>query len=552
MKSSLHLRKCISLITVIVLVLSLAGDVFAVQKNEDAVDREQVVRVGYIDYAGFIEEDTDGSYSGYGVEYLEEIAKYTNFKYEYIYGTWSECMAMLENHEIDLLCTAKRTEEREEKFDFSRYAIGVEQAVLYTLPENSDLYYEDFEALDGSNIAFLNGSLNIQFFADYAKRNDFEFNKIEYSTDKEMVAALNSGKVDAIATEHMSIHNNLKLIGRYGSEPYYLMTYKNNSIMNEINYALSEIFSKDAKFSSELYDKYYGQTNIQRIPIFTRQEMEYIKEAPVFRVAVNSSLKPIAYNDEKTGKLTGINPAILDRISEISGLKFQYVELAGVSSKYTYDYFRDNKISLISGIEVNKFNENIDGLVLTNKYFTSQKTLVGRQGEFISSDDNLTIAIVGGSGTLPYVLNETFPNFKIQKYTTVEECLEAVKKKDADVLMYNQYIIEQYLGRPQYQELRLVPGIHIEESFAISPVIYSDRDGIANPLLSDPRLISILNKSIDTLTQKEMEEIVIEHTIGQAKNFSLGDMLYKYRGPFTALLGMILICIGLFMFITIN
>ena len=34
-----------------------------------------VIRVGYIDYAGFIEEDGAGKYTGYGVELLERISR---------------------------------------------------------------------------------------------------------------------------------------------------------------------------------------------------------------------------------------------------------------------------------------------------------------------------------------------------------------------------------------------------------------------------------------------------------------------------------------------
>ncbi|MDD3193883.1 MAG: hypothetical protein PHE47_08600 [Oscillospiraceae bacterium] len=40
------------------------------------------LRVGYIDYQGFIGQAEDGSYTGYAVEYLDKISEYTGFRYE--------------------------------------------------------------------------------------------------------------------------------------------------------------------------------------------------------------------------------------------------------------------------------------------------------------------------------------------------------------------------------------------------------------------------------------------------------------------------------------
>ena len=63
-------------------------------------DSQKIVKVGYIGYKGFIEEDGSGNYSGYAVEYLNEIAKYTGWKYEYVYGTWEEQLDALKKEKL--------------------------------------------------------------------------------------------------------------------------------------------------------------------------------------------------------------------------------------------------------------------------------------------------------------------------------------------------------------------------------------------------------------------------------------------------------------------
>ena len=36
-------------------------------------EKRHVIKVGYIDYDGFITEEKDGTYTGYGVEYLRKL-----------------------------------------------------------------------------------------------------------------------------------------------------------------------------------------------------------------------------------------------------------------------------------------------------------------------------------------------------------------------------------------------------------------------------------------------------------------------------------------------
>lgn len=48
---------------------------------------EQVIRVGVFDYEAFYGTDAKGNPYGYGYDYLDELAKYGNFTYEYVYGS---------------------------------------------------------------------------------------------------------------------------------------------------------------------------------------------------------------------------------------------------------------------------------------------------------------------------------------------------------------------------------------------------------------------------------------------------------------------------------
>ena len=97
------------------------------------IDSQETIRIGYIDYGGFIDLDENGEYTGYGVELLDKIAEYTGWKYEYVYDTWDNVLNKLESGEIDMICQAQKTPEREERFLLR--STGREQKPVFFMQE---------------------------------------------------------------------------------------------------------------------------------------------------------------------------------------------------------------------------------------------------------------------------------------------------------------------------------------------------------------------------------------------------------------------------------
>lgn len=230
------MKSSLSILLVVVIVFLLSPEVFAQPKEE-----KRVVKVGVLDFKGFSGKNKDGKYEGYGIEYLNKIKKYnSNWTYKYVEGNWEDLMKMLRNQEIDLVCTAKYSEDRDGPYnsatgkggyDYSEQSIGQVQGTLYTLKDNQ-LYYNDYERLMATKIGFLKKSLNIDMFekfiqtyydANYKildKENDSKYIKF-YENENALTKALKSGEIDALATEHMAYHDDLRLIAKYGSEPFF-------------------------------------------------------------------------------------------------------------------------------------------------------------------------------------------------------------------------------------------------------------------------------------------------------------------------------------------
>jgi len=106
---------------------------FAAEKDTN----RETIRVGFFAMDGYHMMDEEGNRSGYGYDFLRLMARYIDVDYEYVgYDkSWGEMQEMLENGEIDLLTSARKTPEREAKFDFSR-SIGSNECMMTVRNDN--------------------------------------------------------------------------------------------------------------------------------------------------------------------------------------------------------------------------------------------------------------------------------------------------------------------------------------------------------------------------------------------------------------------------------
>lgn len=488
------------------------------------------LRVGYMDYHGFIDRESDGSYTGYGVEYLNEISKYTGFQYKYVFGEWTALLDMLEHKEIDLICSAQRTPERAGIFDFSDYPIGYTQGLLYTREGNNALIFEDFAAFDGITIGALQGSVMSGIFSGYAAQKGFTYNLKEYHTESALLDALNAGEIDAMCSEHLANHTELSLLANFGADAYYIISYKNSPYTAGINFALQEI-KTDVDFEAELYHRFYDSSTAASTVPFTPAESNYIASAGTVTVGLMSNRSPLSYIG-KNGEAAGMLPELLDLISEKSGLHFEYrfLELGQTG----YDFLANGGGDLVAGVAVSAFSTPNPALIQSETLQSSDIVFVGRDGDSFNIDGSLTVALPAAFINGAAVVSARYPNFDFYYGTTNADCLKAIRDGKADVMLQNLYIIRECLQSPLYDGLEMLPAFSFPEDEKIVT------------LPGNELLMSIVNKSIKAITDEAQDNIVIRNTIEKGYHASIGELLYKYRFPlagiavlFAAVIGML-------------
>lgn len=275
----------------------------------------------------------------------------------------------------------------------------------------------------------------------------------------------------------------------------------------------------------------------------TEEEKEFCNRTNEITIGCPNDSCPILYNNEKTGQLDGISINIMNMISEKTGLTFHYQELP--SGNITYEDLKKLKVDMVSGVEYNKVNKNSTGIVMTEPYMHSEKVFVCKKGVVFQPDSKMVIAVASGSQTIERVIRKQYPKFQIIFCNSTEDALSDLLNGKADAVLQNQYIIERILCKPVYEDLQVVATASIGDSQCLACIVPIDNEKKSSISNDTKLLLSIINKGIACLDEDEVSFVTIKETTENAYQFTLWDILYRYRIAITMLIISILMIIFL-------
>lgn len=227
-------------------------------------------------------------------------------------------------------------------------------------------------------------------------------------------------------------------------------------------------------------------------------EREYLQAHPVARLAVHPDWPPFEWLDE-SGKLQGISSDLLRRISERTGLRFEFVH--GRNWEESVQMMREGKADLLSMI--NRTPERDKWLLYTAVLLDDTNIFTTRESHpFITEPALLrseSIALPRGT-SFPEAFRRDYPNLQIIFAETDLDALQMVSDGRADITMRSFLSTTYHIRRHNLYNLKIA-GIKPEYANHLRIGVRTDA-----PLLRD-----ILDRGIASITESERREILSMH-----------------------------------------
>ncbi len=500
-----------SLLGLLLLFLLILLPLESVQAKEDKV----VIKIGYDANSHFIQEK-NGEFYGYGVEYLNKIAEYTDWTYEYVkVENWQESFNKLRNNEIHLICTVHYTEERAKEFIYSDIPLGYEATLLYA-NANSTISYQDYEAFHGCRVGLLLGSYSLEDFIQYAEENKMDYEPIYFESESKMRQALQNNEIDLLAIGSRYGTSELSLVDRLRVNAFYCISNQEHKQLTEkVENILQQIMFDDPTFEGKLNEKYFGHNSLSHTPPYTKEELAFINSLGTIKVKMLLNQRPSCY--EENGEVRGIWMEYLNLISEKSGITFQmetgkYDE----NAESTYENLMSQGY-LVLRTSKSMTHNNVQGIITTSPLMNIDISYIKRQESFVN--DNFSEEIIALTSELSYVepmLLEHYPSYQFVYYDNSKSCLEAVINKKATMAIVTTFRASYLMQKPEYADkLTQVP--RTEYSNQIHLVAEESQE----------MLINIINKAISHISHDEKNEIVAKELLIHPYILSVDDIWYQ-------------------------
>ena len=410
-----------------------------------AEDTTKTVRVGYVNALNY-EEGGEGEYKrGAGYEYLQKISYLTGWTYEYVYGSFSECSAMLAKGEIDLFGNVSYTPERAELFDYSAYPQGKDTYWLY-VTKNSNLSGGNLRSLNGCRIGVTAGSYQETLLKEWLQANSINAQVIEYSGYDAMMPALDEETVDAIVAPDLATGYDYLAIVSIGSSDFYFAVSKQRpDLLAELNSALYEIQTNEADYNTKLASKYYYKA-ASGMP-FNDEEKAWL-EAHDNTIHLGYLADNLPFSGEENGELNGVLRTVTDTLEREYDITIQTT--AYDSQSEMMQAMESGQVDVIGPVISDYYLTELNHAVLTDPIVTTTPVIIYKENY---QDSMKTIAVTDKALFNANIIPILFPDAKLYVCETADDCLKAVASGKAGSTLISSFRINILSSNSLMQQL---------------------------------------------------------------------------------------------------
>lgn len=471
------IRKCIVVICAfsMLLVFSTQG-ILAETSGNNSLKKTKSIRVGYYEMTNFMEGADDSQVKfGYGYEYLQKISNHTDWKYEYVYGTWTELYDKLLNGEIDILPGVSKTPQRETEMLFPDYEMGQAKYYIY---KKADKYSEnDFSIYSGCKIGTVSGTTMTEQLLQWIEKNQVDCQVVYYDSFAKRDKALKDKEIDCVisANDYVVPEPGIKALDMVGVDSYYLAVTNNKLyIRDTINTVLSDIMDSNPYFLESLQLKYFQQ-NLSNVSLL-ESEKAWVERRGTLTIGIIDNYLPFC-DEKKNGEITGVVVDIIEEWRKSLGLT------DSLKIKYkAYNSFDELKDALMNGtvdtafpvVDSIWYSEQC-GMEQTSPVLSSTVAVIYKEEYSDKIFDN--IALSDHSPMQQTIVSLDYSDSKKYYVDSTEECVQAVNDGKATCTIFNSSRVEKYISDSDYSSLKAMTlGTSVDYCFAVkegNKIVYS-------------------------------------------------------------------------------
>lgn len=507
------MRKTINRILKCSIVLIL-GLFLSIPMSTSAESEKTVLRVAFPELEGFTTIDENGNRHGLVVDYLNEISKYTGWEYEFVPTSADDMITEFLDGKFDLMGGTYYGEGLDRYFAYPDYSTGQSKSVLLARWDDTRISGSDLKNLNGMTIGVYDrASENIRRLREFLSMNDIECTIHEYSNEESIDGNfyyyLEKGDVDLLLGNESEDTKIFRAVAYFDAQPHYIVTQPNNKeVLDGLNWAMKQIVESNPNFADECYEKNFPGAGTPNV-VLNLDELAYVKEKKTVMVAIPDDYHPFycQQSDEKIHD--GIVPDMLLRVSEFSGLEFEYL--------YTETYAEalqavENDQADMVGFFLGSEQEASEHELALTQSFVSLSDLIVRNKKSSYPSSGLTCALLKGR-QMPTNIEAEF----VKYYDTTIEMLEAVNQGEVDFAYGLSAQMEQVMQQHFFAN--------------IVPVTLFDNTNDISFALSKPapaNLLTIINKSLSNITEKERVAIANQNLVSVGtSSMTLKEVLYS-------------------------
>ncbi|WP_295918209.1 transporter substrate-binding domain-containing protein [Anaerovibrio lipolyticus] len=478
----------------------------------------KVVKVGYFSDGNFMGGASQGAVkSGYGYEYLQAVANYTGWRYEYVYGSWSELYKKLLSGEIDLMTDVSYTPERAGLINYPKDGMGREIYYIAVKTDNNQIDSMDLSTFNGKKIGVEEKSVQIKYLEDWIEKNniDCEIVPMGSGTDNK-IKALMEGKIDALVRTHFRGKvNGISNIVLLGDSDYYLVTApKRTDLLEELNLAQPKIMASHPYFWNDMEYKHFKDAMMDSR--LSPDDREWLNNKKYLRIGYFSRHLPLCARgtngDAPQGVITTVMNDICKNI-EVDPSIITYVPFDDSDSLKNAVIWGD--VDAAFGFYKDLWWAEKVGLSQTNDIFTIGLRLIIREDFDVNDIKRIAIAKNKPSPTSIMLAGIFNGDYEYVYYESEADCYEAVKRGKVDATISNEYLARTFL-----QKNNAYRGLKEVDTFSNAGVCLSVNR-------NNSHLLSIFERGIVNLDQQKIDKEISANVFSLVRS-NLHDLLLDY------------------------